>query len=124
MARKRKGCAVVALIVLAVLGAVASVAVMVSADAPVQRADGEAAPTTAGDNLLDSVKNWSAETGGPGLAKLIRASRDAAIKEGVRPIPPAMRARLSGFFPDTLLDRVRYRVGRGEELSIQAVLLS
>ncbi|MBK8908853.1 MAG: DUF4157 domain-containing protein [Rhodospirillales bacterium] len=56
------------------------------------------------------------------VARLIRSSRAAAIDAGVEPIPLAMRTRLSGFFPETLLDRVRYRVGSGTDTSVQGYL--
>jgi Domain of unknown function (DUF4157) len=44
------------------------------------------------------------------LAGWIAASRDAAVARGVDTIPPDVRAVLSGFVDDAILDRVRWRV--------------
>lgn len=73
-------------------------------------------------SFMDRAAEWAAESAGPVIAKLIRSSRAAAIEAGVDPIPASMRARLSGFFPETLLDRVRYRVGGGAESTVQGYL--
>ncbi|MDH3030154.1 eCIS core domain-containing protein [Methylobacterium fujisawaense] len=56
------------------------------------------------------------EAGGPALAQLIQASRSDTINAGVQPIPPNIRANLSGFFPDELLNSVTFRVGLGNDL--------
>lgn len=48
------------------------------------------------------------------ITDAITKSRQAAVSEGVAPIPPAIRRRLDGFFPRPMLDRVRYRVGWGD----------
>ncbi|HEX6998697.1 MAG TPA: DUF4157 domain-containing protein [Gammaproteobacteria bacterium] len=55
----------------------------------------------------------------PALADWIAESRDAALREGVQPIPPAIRAKLEGYVPAEALDRVRFRVGGGGTLSLQ-----
>ncbi len=57
------------------------------------------------------------ETLAPLLAGSLIAARDAARAEGVEPMPPAMRATLTGYVPSDMLERVRWRVG-GSELSI------
>jgi Domain of unknown function (DUF4157) len=57
--------------------------------------------------------------GGPILERWIIASRDEALREGVASIPPEMRVMLIGFFPEALLDRVRYRIGWGSKASLQ-----
>lgn len=44
------------------------------------------------------------------LARLITTTRERAIAAGVRPVPPGMQRALLGFFPASLLQRVRYRV--------------
>src|SRR5690554_3238221 len=53
------------------------------------------------------------ETAVPMLARWIEQSRDAALHEGVAPIPAAIRAKLEGYVPSAALDRVRFRVGGG-----------
>ena len=53
----------------------------------------------------------------PLLASLISSERDAAIAQGVEPIPSGIRAALEGYVPDEVLDRVRWREG-GTQLSL------
>jgi len=57
------------------------------------------------------------------LATWIVESRNAAIGEGVERIPPAVRHDLSGYVPDVVLDRARWRVGGGGVLSLQRGLI-
>lgn len=52
------------------------------------------------------------------LAAWIKGAREHALA-GARPIAPDLRARLEGFFPPDLLDRVRFRVGWGEEERVE-----
>jgi hypothetical protein len=58
----------------------------------------------------------------PVLTAWIEQSRDAAIAQGVEPIPDAMRAALEGYVPDEVLDRVRWRNGGSGEASLQQQL--
>jgi hypothetical protein len=60
-----------------------------------------------------------AETLSPLLADWIVASRDAAIASGVQPIPAAIRSALAGYVPDDTLERVRWRVGDDDEITLQ-----
>lgn len=60
------------------------------------------------------------ETLGPALAEAIRHSRNNARSAGVRPIPAHIKAQIAGFYPDSLLNGVAYRVGQGHELTVQA----
>lgn len=53
------------------------------------------------------------------LHEALLQSRREAITAGVQAIPAAMRERLRGYCADSLLDRVRYRVGGGSDLSLQ-----
>jgi hypothetical protein len=53
------------------------------------------------------------------LADWIARSRDAAIAQGVREIPPSIRESLAGYVPDATLNRVRWRVGGAGATSIQ-----
>lgn len=59
----------------------------------------------------------------PALIAAIVDSRDTAIREGVTPIPRAVRAALTGYVPEPVLDRVRFRVGGGSWLSLQRNLI-
>ena len=59
------------------------------------------------------------QVGIPILRDWIVQSRDEAIANGVQTIPPAVRSALSGYVPDEILDRVRWRVGGGGQLSLQ-----
>jgi hypothetical protein len=60
------------------------------------------------------------ETVAQGLAMAIQSAHDEAVKAGVQPIPPAMRKQLAMVFPIELLDRVRFRVGRENSMTMQA----
>ena len=46
----------------------------------------------------------------PTLAELIITEREAALERGVEPIPPDVRAALTGFVAEEVLDKVRWRV--------------
>ena len=46
----------------------------------------------------------------PVLAAAIRASRDGALADGARPLPPAVRKASRDFFAPDLLDSVRWTV--------------
>jgi hypothetical protein len=50
----------------------------------------------------------------PLLAAWISASRDAAKAHGVEPIPGPIRAALSGYVPEDVLDRVRWLEAGGD----------
>lgn len=98
--------------------------IVAAADAPREPAPPVPEPRTLERpwSLTDRAAEWAAGSAGPVLANVIRSSRAAAIEAGVDRMPPSIRARLSGFFPETLLDRVRYRVGSGAEFSVQGYL--
>jgi hypothetical protein len=68
--------------------------------------------------LLQQKRTEFARAAAPALAQAIVASRARAIDEGVKPIPAAVKRRLRGYVPDDLLERVRYRVGLGEGMSL------
>lgn len=55
----------------------------------------------------------------PLLRNAILSSRQEALAAGTQPIPPAIRARLKGHYPEALLDSVRWRAGGGSEVSLQ-----
>jgi len=58
----------------------------------------------------------------PLLASWIVSERDAAKAQGVEPIPDAIRAALTGYVPDAVLDRVRWREGASELSLPQSVI--
>jgi hypothetical protein len=60
-----------------------------------------------------------AQTLTPLLSDWIVQSRDAALAQGVRSIPAAIRSALLGYVPEPILERVRWRVGGAGELSLQ-----
>ena len=66
------------------------------------------------------TREAAVETLGPVLAEAIRHSRDDARRAGVQPIPRQIRQELIGFYSASFLDSVRFRVGQGHELSVQA----
>jgi hypothetical protein len=70
--------------------------------------------------LPPPLQDAAVQVAGVALKNLILCSRNEAITAGVLPVPAAMRNSLAGFYPADLLDRVRYRVGGGGDLSLQS----
>lgn len=68
---------------------------------------------------IEALQERALVAAGQLLHNAILQSRHEAIRAGVRPLPTAIRVQLAGYFPDELLDRVRYRVGGGSDLSLQ-----
>ena len=65
---------------------------------------------------VDQIYGFAARA----LANGIKTARTETIKAGVKPIPDAMRQKLTATFPADMLERVRYRVGREGTLGMQA----
>ncbi len=55
----------------------------------------------------------------PLLAEWIESSRDAAIAAGVERVPPAVRAALEGYVPESVLEQARWRPVSPEESLFQ-----
>jgi hypothetical protein len=51
------------------------------------------------------------EAGAPILESWILSWRERALADGTEPIPAPIREQLVGYFPDALLETVRYRIG-------------
>lgn len=66
------------------------------------------------------IRETTVETVGPALAQAIRHSRDDARRSGTSPIPHHIYRLMRNCFSTSLLRSVRYRVGQGHELSVQA----
>ena len=49
--------------------------------------------------------------GAPILAERLLVWREQALQDGTQPMSDAIRSQLVGYFPKTLLDSVRYRIG-------------
>jgi hypothetical protein len=62
------------------------------------------------------------ETGAPIVENWIVTWRDRALQDGTQPMPPAIKEQLVGYFADTLLDRIRYRVGWADSRPMQSSL--
>lgn len=62
------------------------------------------------------------EAGAPIVGKWIVTWRDQALEDGTRPMPAAIKEQLVGYFADTLLDRVHYRVGWADGRPMQSSL--
>lgn len=93
---------------------------LTAAIATAQNRIAEARPhyQAARDELLRNLADATNQVASEALAQWIIASRSDVMRGGVSPIPAAIRARLAGHFPDALLDRVRYRVGIGNDLAL------
>jgi uncharacterized protein DUF4157 len=64
----------------------------------------------------------AADAGAPILGGWIAAWWRQAMEEGTQPIPRATREQLVGFFPDVLLNRVRYRIGWSQRQTVESGL--
>jgi hypothetical protein len=62
------------------------------------------------------------EAGAPIVEEWIVTWRDQALKDGTQPMRSMMKEQLVGYFPEALLDRVRYRIGWGEGRPMQSSL--
>ena len=58
------------------------------------------------------------QAGAPVLEQWLIESRNTAMRGGAQPIPTNIRQRLSGFFDDDLLNRVRFKVGDNGVLNL------
>ncbi len=70
-------------------------------------------------NIDRERRRLQAIAGAPALAAWIRGSRRDAINAEVRSIPLGVRRFLTKYFKSELLDRVRYRIGRGGFFALQ-----
>lgn len=68
----------------------------------------------------DIARELRVESLGPLLAEAIRHSRNDARSAGTREIPRGIREQMLWIYPEEFLNSVRYRVGRGGELIVQA----
>jgi hypothetical protein len=68
---------------------------------------------------IQAIEQAATGTAARLLRNAILQSRSEALRAGVQAIPPKIRAELRGFYPDALLDRVRFRVGGGSDQSLQ-----
>jgi Domain of unknown function (DUF4157) len=62
------------------------------------------------------------EAGAPIVEKWILSWRDQALEDGTQPMRSTIKEQLIGYFPEELLDRVRYRIGWGEGRPMQSSL--
>jgi hypothetical protein len=69
--------------------------------------------------LMDSGLDLAAAS----LARALLMSRDEARRAGTRPIPPQIRQALLTRFPADLLDGIEYRVGAGEDATVQSLAI-
>lgn len=77
-------------------------------------------PYTAVEEGASKVVNESqVQTGAPLLQEMIARSRDDALRNGVRPIPDAIRQNLAGFISERVVNAARYRVKGGGDLTLQ-----
>jgi len=60
--------------------------------------------------LAGNILEPFVSTAGSALGEAIRHSRNAAIGQ-TKPIPAVIRSQLTDFFPDSVLDRARFKVG-------------
>jgi hypothetical protein len=58
------------------------------------------------------------------LAGLIHSAREAAIANGVKPVPPQIHRALLGYFPDAILRKVRFTSGHADAITIPGLAMS
>lgn len=75
-------------------------------------------PELAFNAAMAPVKEFYAQANAPTLEAWIRKSRDDHVRAGVEPIPATIRAKLKNYYPESLLDHARYRVGITGDLSL------
>ncbi|HEX3989806.1 MAG TPA: DUF4157 domain-containing protein [Acetobacteraceae bacterium] len=64
------------------------------------------------------------ERGSGLLAELIQSGREAAIANGVRPMPPRVHSALLGYFPDAMLRKVRFASGHADTITIPGLAMT
>jgi hypothetical protein len=64
------------------------------------------------------------ERGSGLLADLIQSAREAAIANGVRPIPPQIHRALLGYFPEAMLRKVRYASGHADAITVPGLVMT
>lgn len=77
-----------------------------------------------GPGPLDATGRAALDTGidmlAATLANALRSSQDQARQAGTLPIPPQIRAALLTWYPAELLQGIDYRVGAGEDPTLQS----
>jgi hypothetical protein len=58
------------------------------------------------------------------LAELIQSGREAAIANGVRPVPPQVHRALLGYFPEAMLRKVRYASGHADAITVPGLAMT
>ena len=65
-----------------------------------------ASPARAQPTIAPGLRDWAGRL----LASLIQTTREQAIADGVRPMPPAIYRGLLGYFPPAVLQKVRFGI--------------
>ncbi len=76
---------------------------------------------TGGDTVQHGVEELRGQTIGVGLASYFVASRNTAIN-GASPIPPGIRAALTGYSDEDAMNRVRYRIQDAGALNLAHII--
>ena len=63
-----------------------------------------ASPARAQPTIAPGLRDWAVRL----LTSMIETTREQAIADGVRPVPPAIYRGLLGYFPAALLQKVRF----------------
>jgi hypothetical protein len=92
-------------------------------EAPTSALDGTLAKWRGGVLALGRLgADVAVEAGAPIIEKWIVPWREQALEDGTQPMRPAIKEQLVGYFPEALLDRVRYRIGWGDGRAMQSSL--
>lgn len=75
------------------------------------------------DGTLGGLQEGARQVAAPALALWLNQSRDQALAAGTEPIPLDLRVKLQAWYPDDLLQSVRYRVGQGDDVDAASAML-
>lgn len=75
------------------------------------------------DGTLGGLQESARQVAAPALALWLNQSREQALAAGAEPIPLDLRVKLQAWYPDDLLQSVRYRVGQGDDVDAASAML-
>ena len=75
------------------------------------------------DGVFGVLQDDARKVAAPALAQWLTQSRDQMVTAGVQPLPLDLRVQLQAWYPDDLLQSVRYRVGQGQDIDAASAML-
>ncbi|KSW27671.1 MULTISPECIES: DUF4157 domain-containing protein [unclassified Pseudomonas] len=75
------------------------------------------------DGVFGVLQEDARNVAAPALAQWLSQSRERMVAAGVQPLPLDLRVQLQAWYPDDLLQAVRYRVGQGQDVDAASAML-